>query len=178
MNRDSEPGAAAAAATEPVTMMEAPLYLNYHYTAGRAPTIFLRHMREGRIVGLRCEDGEDVYLPPRGSCPKMGKPLTVPVELSGKGVLESFTIVHIPIPGSPLKPPMIVGDILLDGAALSFIHLLGEVEDIKSVRIGMRIEPVWRPREEWDFSFENVLYFRPLDEPDVDIDELRRQHGA
>ena len=162
---------------EPMEIMEVPISLGYHYTAGHSPTVFLRNIAEGRFVGLRSADSDDVYLPPRGSCPKTGKLLTEPVELSGKGTLETFTVVHIPIPGNPLKPPMIVGDILLDGACQAFIHLVSEVE-IAEVRIGMRLEPVWKPREEWQYSFENVLYFKPLDEPDVDIDRLRREHSA
>lgn len=162
---------------EPVTMMEAPINLNYHYTAGRASTHFLTEIRKGRLIGLRCEDSEDVYVPPRGSCPKRGAPTTVEVPMSGKGSIESFTIVHIPIPGNPIKPPFVVANILLDGASLSFIHLVSEVNN-EDVRIGMRVEPVWKPENEWTYSFENIRYFRPLDEPDTDIDALRKKHHA
>ncbi len=162
---------------EPVTMMEAPIYLGFHYTAGRASTHFLTEIKKGRLVGLRCEDGEDVYVPPRGSCPKRGAPTTVEVPLSGKGCIEGFTIVHIPIPDNPIKPPFAVANILLDGASLSFIHLVSEVKN-EEVRIGMRVEAVWKPEAEWTWTFENIRYFRPLDEPDTDIDALRKKHHA
>ncbi len=164
-------------AREPVTQMIAPISLKYTYTAGAAATRFLHEMRKGRIVGQRCEDAEDVYMPPRASCPKRGKPTTISVPLDGRGSVESFTIVHIPIPGNPIKPPFVVANILLDGAALSFIHLVSEVAN-EDVRIGMRLEPVWKPEAEWTYSFENIRYFRPLDEPDIDIDALRREHHA
>ena len=164
-------------APESITMMEAPIYLRYNYTAGQASTRFLTEIRKGHLVGQRCEDGEDVYMPPRGSCPKRGLPTAVEVPLDGKGCIESFTIVHIPIPDNPIKPPFVVANILLDGAALSFIHLVSEVENEK-VHIGMRLEPVWKPESEWSWSFENIRYFRPVDEPDVDIDALRKKHHA
>ena len=43
----------------------------------------------------------------------------------------------------------------------------------KDIRIGMRVEAVWRPKEEWDYSLANIKYFKPLDEPDVPFDEIK-----
>lgn len=170
MSDDAERGA-----SEPM-IMEAPIHLRFEATAGRAPTAFLKAIREGRLIGQRLADGEDVYVPPRGSCPRRGEPTSVDVPMSGLGTVESFTIVHIPIPDNPIKPPFVVANILLDGASVSFIHLLGEVAN-EDVRIGMKVEPVWRPEEEWDYNFQNIAYFKPSGGEDVDIDELRRKHG-
>lgn len=158
-----------------VTMMVSPLSLTFQYTAGRAPSVFLQHMKEGRLVGQRPKHGDDAYLPARGSCPKRGEPTTVDVPLSGKGMVESFTVVHIPIPGNPIQPPFVVANILLDGISTAFIHLVSEVENDK-VHIGMRVEPVWRPRSEWTYSMENILYFKPNGEPSVDVDAMRKAH--
>lgn len=163
--------------SDAITETIAPISLKYMYTAGAAATQFLHAIREGRIIGQRCEDADDVYVPPRASCPKRGKPTKINVPMDGRGAVESFTIVHIPIPGNPIKPPFVVANILLDGAALSFIHLVSETAN-EDVRIGMRVEPVWKPEKEWTYSFENILYFRPIDEPDVDFDALRKEHGA
>ena len=159
---------------EPITMMDAPIYLPYHFIAGRAASRFLRRMKDGRIVGQRCRGHEQVYVPSRGACPMRGEPTDEDVELIGKGTLESFTIVHIPIPQNPLKPPFVVASILLDGASASFIHLVSEVDNA-DVRIGMRLKPVWKPEAEWTHSMENIRYFKPLDEPDVDIDAMMRK---
>ncbi len=162
-----------AAVDGPVTMVDSPIHLQYTGTAGRSASVFLRGIAEGRIVGMHCAGSDEVYMPPRGSCPKLGQPTTEEVELSGKGTVTSFTIVHIPIPGNPIKPPFAVGEIRFDGCALSFIHLISGI-DPADVRIGMRVEPHWRPREEWTYSFENIKYFQPLDEPDIDPEELLR----
>ncbi|MGI9286430.1 MAG: Zn-ribbon domain-containing OB-fold protein [Pseudomonadales bacterium] len=160
-----------------VTMMDAPIYLGYNFKPCESASHFLSNLKQGKIVGMRRVNGDEVYVPPRGSCPKYGEPITVPVELSDKGTVESFTIVHIPIPGNPIKPPFVVANILVDGAALSFIHLVSGVDNA-DVRIGMRVQAEWKPEEEWDYSFENVKYFKPIDEPDVDVDALREQHNA
>lgn len=162
---------------EPITMMESPLYLQYNFKANSSASAFLTGLKQGKIIGMRRENGDEVYVPPRGSCPKYGEPITVPVELSDKGTVKSFTIVHIPIPGNAIKPPFVVANILLDGAALSFIHLVGGCENA-DVRIGQRVQAQWIPEEEWDHSFANVKYFAPIDEEDVDMDELRRKHSA
>ena len=159
---------------EPVAMMDAPIYLPYHFVAGRSASRFLRRIKDGRIVGQRCRGHEQVYVPSRGACPMRGEPTDEDVELSGNGTLESFTIVHIPIPQNPLKPPFVVGGILLDGASASFIHLVSEVDNA-DVRIGMRLQPVWKPEAEWTYSMENIRYFKPLDEPDVDVDAMLRE---
>jgi hypothetical protein len=36
----------------------------------------------------------------------------------------------------------------------------------------MRVQAKWKPREEWDYSLENIRYFAPIDEPDVDVATL------
>lgn len=157
--------------SEPVTIMEAPVYLQYHFTAGRASTRFLQRLKEGVLSGQRCPRCSQVYIPPRGSCPACGIATEEEVALSDKGTVQSFTIVHIPIPGNPIKPPYVVANIVADGANISFIHLLGDCEN-SDVRIGQRVEAVWRPREEWTWAMENILFFRPIDEPDVPVERI------
>jgi uncharacterized OB-fold protein len=47
--------------------------------------------------------------------------------------------------------------------------LLSECKN-EDVRIGMRVEALWRPEEEWGFAMENIQYFKPIDEPDMAVD--------
>ena len=35
--------------------------------------------------------------------------------------------------------------------------------------MGMRVEAVWRPREEWEPGLQNIEYFRPTGEPDAPV---------
>ena len=66
--------------------------------------------------------------------------------------------------------------IRLDGANISFLHLIQDV-DIENIRIGMRIQAVWKPKEEWTHSLENIKWFAPIDELDVDVATLRFQES-
>jgi uncharacterized OB-fold protein len=53
----------------------------------------------------------------------------------------------------------------LDGADISMQHLIQECE-AEDVRIGMRVEPVWKDKSEWGPSLENIQHFRPTGEAD------------
>ncbi len=33
--------------------------------------------------------------------------------------------------------------------------------------MGMRVQAVWKPREEWDHTLENIQHFAPTGEPDA-----------
>ena len=39
--------------------------------------------------------------------------------------------------------------------------------------MGLRVEAVWRPREEWDYTLRNISHFRPTGEPDADYDSYK-----
>ncbi|MFT7405328.1 Zn-ribbon domain-containing OB-fold protein [Zhongshania sp.] len=158
-----------AASDEPIIGVESPSYLTYNFTAGKATSLYLRSMKEGKLVGQRCPKCRNVYIPPRGSCAACGVPTEEQVTLGNKATVESFTIVYIPIPGNPIKPPYVIANLVLDGANLSFLHLLSECKN-EDVRIGMRVEALWRPEEEWGFAMENIQYFKPIDEPDMAVD--------
>ena len=114
---------------EAVTGMEAPIYLQYNFTAGSAPARFLKRIREGVLTGQRCPRCANVYIPPRGSCPACGVATEEEVELPDKATVQSFTVVAIPIPNNPIKPPFVIANLVLDGANISFIHLMSECEN-------------------------------------------------
>lgn len=162
---------------EMITGMEAPIYLQYNFTAGASSSRFLQQLKRGKLVGLRCPKCRNVYIPPRGSCAACGVATTDEVELSDKCSVKSFTIVHIPIPGNPIKPPYVVANLVPDGANIAFIHLLSECKN-EDVHIGMRVQAVWRPESEWDYAMENIAYFRPIDEPDMPVEEIGRLKDA
>lgn len=156
---------------EDITGIECPIYLNYNFTAGSATTRFLSQIKQGKIVGQKCPSCDSVYVPPRGSCASCGVATSEEVECVDKATVESFTIVHIPIPGHPIKPPYIIANLVVDGSNISFIHLMSECNN-DEIHIGQRVEAVWKPREEWTYAMDNILYWRPIDEPDVPHDQI------
>lgn len=156
---------------EAISNIECPTYLNYNFTAGSATSRFLSQMKQGKIVGQKCPSCLNVYVPPRGACASCGVATSEEVECADKATVESFTIVYIPIPGSEIKPPYVVANLIVDGANISFIHLMSECVN-EEVRKGQRVQAVWKPESEWVYAMDNISYWKPLDEPDVPIDQI------
>jgi len=164
-------GTAAAGATapetpQPVTMITAPVRLHYEHTASPEESSYLRGLAAGRLLGQRCRVCGKVYIPPRGACPTDGVPTTDEVELPDTGTVTTFCVVNVPYPGQRVAPPYVTAAVLLDGADIAFQHLILGCE-ASEVRMGMRVTAVWRPRDEWGTTPENIDHFRPTGEPDA-----------
>ena len=159
---------------DPVTGVITPVELDYLYAASPEESAFYRGLAEGRILGQRCPTCHKVYVPPRSACPADGTPTTDEVELPAKGTVTTFCIVNVPFMGQRIKPPYVSAYVLLDGADIAFLHLILDIA-AEEVRMGMRVEAVWKPREEWSTTIENISHFRPTGEPDADY-ETYRQH--
>ena len=158
----------------PVTGVITPVSLDYLYAASPEESAFYRGLAEGRLLGQRCPACHKVYIPPRSACPSDGNPTTDEVELPDKGTVTTFCIVNVPFMGQKITPPYVSAYILLDGADIAFLHLILDIP-AEEVRMGMRVEAVWKPREEWSTTIENISHFRPTGEPDADY-ETYKQH--
>jgi uncharacterized OB-fold protein len=164
--------AAAGAGGGPVTIMEAPIRLDYQFTAGLAQSRFLKGLSEGRFLGQRCPRCTKVYVPPRGSCPTDGVPTTDEVELPDTGTVTTYCVVNVPFQGQSIEIPYICAQILLDGANIAFMGLIQEIP-ADQVRMGLRVEAVWVPPEQLGPSMASVRHFRPTGEPDADYETYK-----
>ena len=157
---------------DPVTMIVVPTSIEIQHTASLPESTFLRALEEGRLIGARTGPEGKVYFPAREADPATGQQLTEYVELPDKGTVTTFAIINIPFAGQRIKPPYVAAYVLLDGADIPFLHLVTEI-DAADVRMGMRVEAVWKPREEWGLGIDNIDYFRPTGEPDADYDTYK-----
>ena len=165
-------GVSTSSTTDPVSMFISPVELDYLYAASPEESAFFRGLSEGRILGQRCPACGKVYVPPRSACPVDGVPTTDEVELSDKGTVTTFCIVNVPFLGQKIEPPYVSAYVLLDGADIALQHLILDIP-AEEVRMGMRVEAVWKPREEWGTSIENISHFRPTGEPDADYESYK-----
>jgi uncharacterized protein len=157
---------------EPVTVIVTPIEMTIQHTASHEESAYLRAIAEGKLLGAKTSENGKVYFPPHGADPATGQPTNEFVELPDKGTITTFAIINIPFKGQRIKPPYVAAYVLLDGADIPFLHLVADV-DAHEVRMGMRVEAVWKPREEWDFGIDNIEYFRPTGEPDADYDTYK-----
>ncbi|OBJ56382.1 Zn-ribbon domain-containing OB-fold protein [Mycobacterium sp. 1423905.2] len=173
---EAEPVSEKANDQDPVSMIITPIHMTIQHTASHEESAYLRAIAEGKLLGARTKgaDGEEgkVYFPPHGADPATGQPTTEFVELPDKGTVTTFAIINIPFQGQRIKPPYVAAYVLLDGADIPFLHLVADV-DANEVRMGMRVEAVWKPRDQWGYGIDNIEYFRPTGEPDADYDTYR-----
>ena len=72
----------------------------------------------------------------------------------------------------PLDVPFVTIQVLLDGADTILMHLLGNCP-VEEVHMGMRVKALWKPKEQWEESVANILYFEPSGEPDAPYDSYK-----
>jgi uncharacterized protein len=170
---DETSSPATGSTQDPVTGVITPVELDYLYAASPEESSFYRGLAEGRILGQRCPACGKVYVPPRSACPADGTPTTDEVELSETGTVTTFCVVNVPFLGQRIKPPYVSAYVLLDGADIAFLHLILDIP-AEEVRMGMRVKAVWKPREEWGTTIENISHFAPTGEPDADYDTYKQ----
>jgi uncharacterized protein len=163
---------ATADTQDAVTGIVTPVNLNYTYAASPEESAFFRGLAEGRILGQRCPKCQKVYVPPRPACPTDGVPTEGEIELPDVGTVTTFCIVNVPFLGQKITPPYVSAYVLLDGADIAIQHLILDIP-AEEVRMGMRVKAVWKPREEWTNSIENISHFTPTGEPDADYDTYK-----
>jgi uncharacterized OB-fold protein len=156
---------------EPVKYVEANVHLPYHYVAGDYRARYLHALKDKRILGSRCAETGKVFVPPVINSPESFAPCEEFVELPARGVITTFCIVRIPVIGRNIETPYVAASVALDGAAISMYALIQECAP-DDVRMGMRVEAVWKPDGERQGSHEDILYFRPTGEPDAPLESF------
>ena len=158
---------------EQVQRFKTPISLTYDYTPGAALSSYLRGMAEGKLIGHRDDDTGKVYVPPRGVSPVTGKKTHEIVEVKSAGVITTFNVTNLPIPGKDVELPYVCAWIRPDGADTTLMHIIQGC-DPSEVRMGMRVEAVWKPQEEWTTSAENIMHWTPTGEDDADYESYRQ----
>jgi uncharacterized OB-fold protein len=171
LGEETEPEGAADD-RDPVTVQVTPSSIEIQHTASLPESAFLRGLEEGKLLGARTGETGKVYFPPKEADPATGLELDNFVELPDKGTVTTFAVINIPFAGQRIKPPYVAAYVLLDGADIPFLHLIQEI-DAAEVRMGMRVEAVWKPREDWGLGIDNIEYFKPTGEPDADYDSYK-----
>lgn len=157
--------------SDPITKIATPISLDYSYTPGRAVSRFLRGIAQRKIVGERCPECTNVYVPPKGACARCGVATSEEVQIKPTGTITTYCVVNVPFTGQAVECPYVSASIVLDGADIPIMHLIQEVA-AEEVRMGMRVEAVWVDESEMKPTVESIKYFRPTGEPDVPFQEV------
>lgn len=117
------------------------------------------------LVGGRCPDCDHHFFPRRAICPGCGRVGLETVDLSGRGKIWTFTIVHQPPSGAVVQAPYVIAQVELPEGVL----VTSLVTDCapKDVRVAMEVEitPV-KVREDEEGRDVLAFAFRPVGKPE------------
>jgi len=135
----------------------------YAWDAGVAISRYLAELKEGRLIGVRCNKCRRTVIPPRNFCEWCFRPMDDWVYLPDTGTVNTFSLCYVTWDMRYLTEPEISAVIDIDGTSplVGIMHMLGEV-DPKEVKIGMKVQAVWKPAEEREGSILDVRYFKPV----------------
>ncbi|MBN2538830.1 MAG: Zn-ribbon domain-containing OB-fold protein [Deltaproteobacteria bacterium] len=142
--------------TKNCKVMTGKMALPNQYFAGRVGSKFIIALRdENKILGVRCEKCDKVFVPPREYCEKCLSKLDESwVELSNEGVVMNYTVVNYNDKHLPRRAPYILALIKVDGADTPFPHIVEGI-DVGDVKVGMKVKAV--------FAGETTNTIRDLD---------------
>ncbi|MCK5628067.1 Zn-ribbon domain-containing OB-fold protein [Candidatus Bathyarchaeota archaeon] len=111
---------------------------------------FYRYVAQKKLMGGRCIHCGKIYLPPRPLCGFCFSKDFDWVELSGKGKLLTYTIIHVAPPQFQSMTPYVVGIIGLEKG----LRLPGIITGVapEQIRIGMDLSiefEICSPTESW-----------------------------
>src|SRR5438128_11798285 len=137
----------------------------YAWSAGEAMSRFLEELQNGRLIARTCRKCARVLFPPRMFCEECFRPTDAWTYVRDTGTIETYSISYIDLDAKRIETPILVGVVSVDGASpkMGIMHYFGEMAP-ETIRIGMRVEAVWRPQAEREGSVLDIRYWRPLRE--------------
>jgi uncharacterized OB-fold protein len=138
--------------------------LKYDWASGAAIGRFLNELKNGRIIARKCNKCERILVPPRMFCEDCFRDTDEWVYVKDTGSINTYSIAHVGTDAHRLSEPLFVAVISIDGASelMGFLHLLGEVSE-KDIKIGMKVQAVWKPENERVGSILDIKYFKPVE---------------
>jgi hypothetical protein len=138
---------------------ESALEFPYKHSTGETVGRFLAGLRDQKAIwGRRCE-GLGVVVPPHGHSEADGSAAGDWVAVAGTGTVTAVAVVHTPIAKlHPVGRPFAFVLVRLDGADTALAHVVTERPE--AVRVGARVEAVWKPDGERTGSILDIAGFR------------------
>lgn len=135
----------------------------YAWDTGVAIGRYLEELKAGRLFGRRCDKCRRTVIPPRMFCEMCFRPTDEWVMLQDTGTVVTFSLCYVTWDMKRLTEPQIPAVIDIDGASkgMGIMHMLSQVEP-DDVKIGMRVQAVWKPADERQGAITDILYFKPL----------------
>lgn len=136
--------------------------VRFRYTPGAAGLRFFQTLKQkGTLAATRCEECHRTYLPPRLYCEECFADLDGTwVEVSPRGRVHTFTLVHVDREGRRLREPEIAAFVRMDGTDGGLVTRLVNVRPADA-RIEMPVEAVLLPPRRRRATLDDIVGFAP-----------------
>jgi len=140
--------------------------LKYAWDNGVAIGRYLAELKNGRIIGKRCNSCKRVLVPPRMFCELCWRPTDDWEFVQDTGTILTCVVSHVNWDASRVKKgqryhtPAVIE---LDGAGKdqeAMLHI-DEIEPY-DIKIGMRVKAVWKEPEERIGAITDIKYFKVI----------------
>lgn len=139
----------------------------YKFNLSRTKT-FLRGLKEGQILGLKCRSCNTVSFPPRLIC---GKCLVKPdqwVTLPETASVATASATYDPDDKLRENPRPVIA-VRQDGADTVWLHNLPPETDFQSVYVGMPLKAIWA--EDRKGAWLDIDHYEPIEDPSIELNK-------
>ena len=96
------------------------------------------------LIAFKCSSCGKTVFPKRKICPSCGDLLEKEITLSGKGVLQNYTVVRVPPDGRELQIPYRMGIVKLDEGPSIVTEITGIDPEKDDLEIGTKLRLAFR----------------------------------
>ncbi|MEW6070199.1 MAG: Zn-ribbon domain-containing OB-fold protein [Candidatus Thermoplasmatota archaeon] len=108
----------------------------YLYTVGVAGEKFFQGLKQGKLIAVKCNKCNKIFLPPKIYCLECFSELNNYVEIDNEGEVYSFTKLEIDLEGNKLDKPETIAFVKFKNVTGGLIQ---RVESEK-IKIGMKVK--------------------------------------
>lgn len=131
----------------------------YKHSTGEVIGRFLAGLKEQKRIWGQRVAGQGVVVPPLGYSEIDGSSAGEWVEVKSSGTVTAVALVQQPIERlHPFAEPFAFVLVRLDGADTAMAHVVKD--DLARLRVGSRVEAVWKPDGEREGSIRDISCFR------------------
>lgn len=131
----------------------------YKHSTGDVIGRFLAGLKEQTTIWGQRVPGQGVVVPPLGYSEVDASEGGEWVRVESTGSVTAVARVHRPIEGlHPSAAPFAFVLVRLDGADTALAHMV--IDDLDALRVGSRVEAVWKPDAERVGSVRDIACFR------------------
>lgn len=139
--------------------------VKYAWSCGEAMSRFLNELKNGKLIGRKCNECKRVIFPPKMFCEFCYRPTDEWVYLPDTGKVMTYSVSYLDKDANRIEEPILVGVIDIDGASenMGIMHYFSEM-DADDLDFGIPVKAVWKPEKERVGSVNDIKYFKPVED--------------